>query len=316
MEDLSLYGLSEQQDEFFKDTAIIGKDGKPEIRYHTTNGELFDEIDPACIGSNQGIGYGPYFYTAADCSDCGRYGAEDGSQTMAVFLDIRNPLMSDTFGTISDSQLLEILARVDPDGKLGISMKDKVVERTKEYEENRLIRGKAQDENAYEPPELTKLPWLFKRTALRNAQERAVYDITYSAQGEIEDYLKIKYLYDAVKKAIPNLNAVEWNRTVAAVTGYDGFVKMHEEEREQVCAFFPEQVKSITNREPQRDNKIFGKEGKASVKDIEEAIQRDLLSAEPERDDKKIDDRNNQAEEIEAVVEPVRKPRHRDDYER
>lgn len=314
MEDLSLYGLSEQQDEFFKDTAIIGKDGKPEIRYHTTNGELFDEIDPACIGSNQGIGYGPYFYTAADCSDCGRYGAEDGSQTMAVFLDIRNPLMSDTFGTISDSQLLEILARVDPDGKLGISMKDKVVERTKEYEENRLIRGKAQDENAYEPPELTKLPWLFKRTALRNAQERAVYDITYSAQGEIEDYLKIKYLYDAVKKAIPNLNAVEWNRTVAAVTGYDGFVKMHEEEREQVCAFFPEQVKSITNREPQRDNKIFGKEGKASVKDIEEAIQRDLFDKEPEHNEEEMNEKDIQADEIE--VEPIRKPRHRDNYER
>ena len=149
---------------------------------------------------------------------------------------------------------------------------------------------------------------------MRNAQERAVYDITYSAQGEIEDYLKIKYLYDAVKKAIPNLNAVEWNRTVAAVTGYDGFVKMHEEEREQVCAFFPEQVKSITNREPQRDNKIFGKEGKASVKDLEEAIQRDLFYKEPEHNEEEMNEKDIRADEIE--VEPIRKPRHRDNYER
>ena len=57
-----------------------------------------------------------------------------------------------------------------------------------------------------------------------------------------------------MKEVKPDLSPLDWNHAVTDVTGYDGFIRG---DTSEVGAFFPEQIKAVNNRNPQRDNGVF-----------------------------------------------------------
>ena len=119
------------------------------------------------------------------------------------------------------------------------------------------------------------------------AEERAVYDILYEKRDLVRDVLMLQALYEAMKEVKPDLSPLDWNHAVTDVTGYDGFIRG---DTSEIGAFFPEQIKAVNNRNPQRDNGIFDDAPIKSLADLKReqaeriaARQRDREN-EPERE--------------------------------
>ena len=113
----------------------------------------------------------------------------------------------------------------------------------------------------------------------------------------------LQALYEAMKEVKPDLSPLDWNHAVTDVTGYDGFIRG---DTSEVGAFFPEQIKAVNNRNPQRDNGIFDD---APIKSLA-----DLKREQAERIAERQRDREN---EPEREIYRERKPaRPYNEYER
>lgn len=77
------YLITEEQLDYFKNTKIKGKNGKPIVCYHATN-EIFDSFDLTHVGEGGGSSYGDGFYFSTEP-------IEEYGKVMEVFLDIHKP---------------------------------------------------------------------------------------------------------------------------------------------------------------------------------------------------------------------------------
>lgn len=295
---------SQDQAEYFKDSVIRDPEGNLLVCKHGTKGELYNVVDFDKLGTQGGSGYGPFFYASDSVSEAGKYCHDDQSHMIAVFMDIKNPLDAHACGTISDEQFAEILKKADPEEKLGQSMKNEI--RYKEKDRLYPDKGPSAPRGIipmdYQPPKKVLLDYISFSDS-RKDEARAIYDIFYAQKNLPQDVEKLKLLYDALKEVKPDLSAVDWNRAIMKVTGYDGFVKG---EFTQVGAFFPEQIKAVNNYHPKRDNQIFGD---APIKSVEE-----LATEQAERSATRQREREN---EPEREVAQERKPaRSYDECER
>lgn len=87
------------------------------------------------------------------------------------------------------------------------------------------------------------------------------------------------------------------------MTGYDGFIRG---DTSEVGAFFPEQIKAVNNRNPQRDNGIFDD---APIKSLA-----DLKREQAERIAERQRDRENEPER--EIYRERKSARSHDEYER
>lgn len=306
MEEMELdMALSDEQAEYFKDTNIVDKNNNPLLCYHGTKSELHNEIDEAKFGSQAGSGFGPFIY-CSDREDTAKYyGGGSENQVIAVYLDIRNPLRLSDRDKISFAQYAAILNKVDPEAKLGKAMKEyiqlKEDKRSYPQEEGRSI-PKMVDAD-YQPPRM-RLRDHLPKIGYPKVEERAVYDVLYEKKNIAgSDILKLAELYNALRAVKPDLSPLAWNHAVTDVTGYDGFLRG---DTGEIGVFFPEQIKAVNNRNPQRDNGIFDD---APIKSLA-----DLKREQAERIAERQRDRGN---EPERETYRERKPaRSHDEYER
>lgn len=99
---------------WFQQSQVIDKDGKPLVVYHGTNAD-FDEFSYDKIGTH-GTSEGRGFYFTDSQSVAGNYGSgEDGSNVKPVYLSIQKPL-SGTEKTMTEQQLMKFIKRLDPNG--------------------------------------------------------------------------------------------------------------------------------------------------------------------------------------------------------
>lgn len=305
MEDMELdMALSDEQAEYFKDTDIIDDNHNPKLCYHGTKSELHNEIDEARFGSQAGSGFGPFIY-CSDREDIARdYAGGTDNQVMAVYLDIRKPLNLYDCNTISFEQYAAILKKVDPKALLGKALKKDICykEKNRSYPPKEGCGIPPRVEIDYKPPKVKPLEHL-PVIGNSKAEERAVYDILYEKRDLVRDVLMLQALYEAMKEVKPDLSPLDWNHAVTDVTGYDGFIRG---DTSEIGAFFPEQIKAVNNRNPQRDNGIFDD---ASIKSLA-----DLKREQAERIAARQRDREN---EPEREIYHERKPaRPYDEYER
>lgn len=77
--------LSKGQQEYFKDSKIVDKNGRLMVMYHWTNADDFNIFDKGKIKSQN---YWKGFYFTSDLNDAGHY----GKSVKKVYLDVKNPL--------------------------------------------------------------------------------------------------------------------------------------------------------------------------------------------------------------------------------
>ena len=78
-----IYLITEEQEKYFRNSKIKGKNGKPIVCYHATN-EVFDSFDISRVGEGGGSSYGNGFYFSTEP-------IEEYGKIMEVFLDVHKP---------------------------------------------------------------------------------------------------------------------------------------------------------------------------------------------------------------------------------
>lgn len=278
-----------EQEEYFKDSVIRDDEGNLLICYHYTSGKpLFNEMNFLNVGTSGGLGRGPYFFTSSDAEYAKTHARNTlyatDAHCLAVYVNIKNPLMENDYGKISREQLAEILCRMDPKGCLEKSLREKI-----------LAKEKNPEQKNYKPPQKVGF-FSSSETKLRNRQERAVYEVLQLGNpNQIHtDSYHLILLYNQLKKANPALDTEQWNKTIMEVTGFDGLIASNKE----FTVFTTDQVKSVTNYAPKHDNRIFGDAPIESLKDLKEK----------QREEKTINaDCKTREADIEAAVQKMQR---------
>lgn len=104
--------LSEQQQEFFKDSKVRDAEGRLKTVYHGSSAQFtkFSADFMSKNGSSEGQGF--YF---TDLKTMAQGYEKDGGQLLEGYLDIKNPL-SDSEVTLSDAEVKRLIKAIDPTG--------------------------------------------------------------------------------------------------------------------------------------------------------------------------------------------------------
>ena len=104
--------LSEQQQEFFKDSKVLDAEGRLKTVYHGSSAQFtkFSADFMSKNGSSEGQGF--YF---TDLKTMAQGYEKDGGQLLEGYLDIKNPL-SDSEVTLSDAEVKRLIKAIDPTG--------------------------------------------------------------------------------------------------------------------------------------------------------------------------------------------------------
>lgn len=225
--------LTENQADYFKDSAIRDKDGKLKVMYHGTDAD-FTVFNPFISGGKNGIaeGYGLYFSDSPDVSD--KY----GSKVMKGYLNIKNPA-SKFERKISKTSLA------------------KLIKATCEKE------AKVMLEDGYESvSDAVKDTWISNYV---NTYEIPIADAYRQVASEIMQ--RNENDFDAIQEVMSGMGirsydqAYDFYDTLTETIGVDGFVTEWtdantDEKAEIALAFNSNQFKNVDNLNPTSDPDI------------------------------------------------------------
>lgn len=184
--------LTEEQQEYFKESKVRNEDGNLLVMYHgTPNNDFYIFDAKKSKGTNL---YGRGFYFAYDNSTSSYYDGENG-RILECYLNITNPVDVNAGRTISDTELHDMVSAVADE--YGIE----------DYGYYAAVDSVTED------------------LAKKESDFAILQDLNVTCVGDFTEMLK--FLNDEVG------------------TSYDGIIA-----RDQVVAFYPNQIKKIDNRNP------------------------------------------------------------------
>lgn len=184
--------LTEEQQEYFKESKVRNEDGNLLVMYHgTPNNDFYIFDAKKSKGTNL---YGRGFYFAYDNSTSSYYDGENG-RILECYLNITNPVDVNAGRTISDTELHDMVSAVADE--YGIE----------DYGYYAAVDSVTED------------------LAKKESDFAILQDLNATCVGDFTEMLK--FLNDEVG------------------TSYDGIIA-----RDQVVAFYPNQIKKIDNRNP------------------------------------------------------------------
>lgn len=248
--------LSKEQQEYFKDSKVLDRNGKLLTLFHGTPND-FNTFDIAKLGSGQknAGNYGDGFYFTPNKNQANDYAKE--AKIKEVYLNIKNPFIYSTLGEINGentfSEYVDIYNLVNLNGEWG----------------NIPIKFDS------------KQTWNDVKNAVQDYIDSGedIYRIDEKMYDEFED-LAEQGLNDRIYRYSKN-NGYKTLREVLQQNGYDGiFSDNSQSDNTQYVAFESNQIKNIDNTNPTNNPDIrYSQEGKDKWKEYLDFIGKKVTEA-------------------------------------